>query len=857
MDNRKILMTPRASTCLAPLAGATQVRPHFTSGFVRESFCKFIVELRLFRLPPPSSASIRLVPSAVVWHRSVLWRHLAAAGLLGSTLVSALPVLARSPSQTSRPHVNVVAPAASAAASAASDADGALLANDRSDGPIQLTADQITSRINQDAIASGDVALRRGGLSMSADMMRYVDATQMAFADGNVVLSRAGDRYTGSHAEVQVVSQSGTVDNPTYYFARTKAGGKAERIDFDDPNHLHIINGNYSSCQPEEGQEPDWILKADRLDIDFPDNEARAEGGVLHFLGVPILAAPVITFPATSEPKSGLLPPMLSIDSKGGFEINQQYYWRIAPNYDLTMGPIVSSKRDPAIQGEFRFLTDHNSGQVGWHYLPYDKTVGDKRYSLQAQDYGDDGHGLTYTLDYEGASDDEYWKDFSGILPSTTKRLLSQEAGVSKLWDINHKLSVEAYGKVQAWQTLQDTDAPITVPYQRAPQLGVHLNFKDWYGLNFAMETEANRFVLDDQTAKQKIDDQRPEGDRFHVLASISRPFDAGWGWFTPKMAVNSAAYSLDKPMSDGRVRAERTIPTFSVDSGLRFERDVSWFGSGLMQTLEPRVHFVQTPWRNQNNLPEFDSYASDFNANSIYADNEYTGVDRVSDEHEITVGATTRFIDDQSGIERLRLGAAQRFQFRDQHLSSDGDSSTKRASDLLLFASGQLTRAWSMDTTLEYDADTRSSARTVVSARYNPGPFQTISATYRYTRALTEQVELGFQWPLYHAGGTGQKGNCHGTWYGVGQVNYSIKDGRTTDSIAGVEYDAGCWILRVVNRRESTGQTEMTQRWMIQLEFVGLSAVGTNPLQTLKDNIPGYRLLRDDGSDGSNTGTP
>jgi LPS-assembly protein len=312
-------------------------------------------------------------------------------------------------------------------------------------------------------------------------------------------------------------------------------------------------------------------------------------------------------------------------------------------------------------------------------------------------------------------------------------------------------------------------------------------------------------------------------------------------------LLLNSAAYRTDLPMSDGRLRAQRTIPTVSIDSGLRLERPVSWFGSESLQTLEPRLHYVRTPRIDQTHLPLFDTAASDFNELSIYADNEFTGVDQVNDAHQVTLGATSRVIGSTTGLERVRFGAAERFQFRDQQLTSDGRTGSTRASDLLLFASGGVTHDWRMDTTVQYSPDLGRTVRSILSARYQPGPFQTISGTYRYARDLSEQFELGFQWPLLRGKGpAATDGSCKGTLYGVGRVNYSVKDDRITDSIFGLEYDAGCWITRVVYERISTGQSEATRRLMLQLELVGLSRLGSNPLQVLKDNIPGYRLLRD-----------
>lgn len=793
---------------------------------------------RVRELRQSHSSSSRLRPSL-----RRLSLHLAAAGLLGGGALAGWPAWAQSGAAIPVPPTPAPDPAASAPF-------GALTANDSPNGPAQLTARRVSSVLDGESVADGEVELRRGGLQLTADHLRYLQPSQLAIAQGHVFLRSQGDRYTGTAAQLHLDTNAGTVTEPTFFFGRTQAGGRASRIDFDNPQRLHAYDASYSSCKPEDGSEPDWVLRMDQLDLDFDQNEGRAQGAVLHFLGVPILAAPVMTFPATSAAKSGLLPPTISIDSRGGFSIAQPYYWRLAPNYDLTLGPIVSTRRDTALQGEFRYLLGANDeGTIAAHYLPYDRTVGRQRYSVEAEHYTDAGNGLHYEWSYQDASDDRYWKDFSGMLPSLTPRLLSQSFRASKQWELDRG-DVTLYAGVQGWRTLQDVDNPITVPYERAPQLGVHLNLGLPQGLDFSLETEANRFVLADRSAG----DDRAEGSRVHAITALSRRFDSGWGWFTPKVSLNSASYSTDQPMANGRQHASRSIPTLSLDSGLRFERDVSWFGSGLSQTLEPRLHYVLTPYRDQSLLPNFDTAASDFNSMSIYQDNEFTGVDRVSDEHQVTLGATTRFIDDQSGIERLRFGAAQRFQFRDQRLTSSGTPSTKRASDLLLFASGQLTPAWSMDTLLQYNSDIHSSERTILSTRYHPGPFQTVSGTYRYARGSSEQFELGFQWPLYRGGGTGQSGSCHGTLYGVGRVNYSMKDQKVTDSVAGIEYDAGCWILRVVNKRQSTGQSETTQRWMIQLELTGLSSLGTNPLQVLKDNIPGYQLLRDDKTGAQST---
>ncbi len=725
--------------------------------------------------------------------------------------------------------------------------------------PVALSAATVTATLDQETVADGEVELRQGQLTLTADMLRYLAPTQWARATGHVHLQREGDRFAGTEAQLNLGSREGFVLQPAYHFARTGAGGQADRIDFVGDRRLAAQRADYTSCPREEaGAEPDWLLSADRLDLDFEHNEGVAHGAVLRFLGVPILAAPAISFPATSERKSGWLPPELDSDTRGGISLAVPYYWNLAPNYDLITTPSFAALRGPGLQAEFRYLQPGDEGRLELHSVPYDRVTGRERHSYEWVHHGQVGDGdhpaWRYGVDLMRASDDDYWKDFANQLPSLTRRLLSQSAGAERTFELSADTRLDVYARLQGWQVLQDTET-ILPPYQRVPQLGLRgqgrLGADEGAGLQWAFEAEANRFELADRPAG----DTRPDGARVHLLGQLSRPFDQGWGWFTPRAALNAASYRTDTPMGDGRRDASRAIPTLSADAGLRFDRDGELFGRALRQTLEPRLHYVNTPWRAQTDLPLFDTAASDFNPVSIYADNPFSGIDRVADTHQVTLGATSRWRETASGIERLRLGVAQRYLFRDQRLTPEGVEGDKRASDLLLFGSGTLFQSWVFDATVQYNASIDRPVRSIVSARYQPAPFYTLAGTYRYARDLNEQFELGWQWPLYR--GDPRRNGCSGTLYGVGRVNFSMRDSRVTDALAGLEYDAGCWIARFVTQRVSTGLSQSTTHWMLQLELVGLSRLGSNPLKVLKDNIPGYRLLRDDDAPTPSTTFP
>ena len=467
-------------------------------------------------------------------------------------------------------------------------------------------------------------------------------------------------------------------------------------------------------------------------------------------------------------------------------------------------------------------------------------------------DFGDD---VRLQMKLLRVSDDDYWKDFPGDVKSLTPRLLASDFQISRPFG-----DWTGYARLQSWQVLQTIDPTtrIEAPYERTPQIGARYLGRMGPGLEVGFETEFNRFTNPTDASLAA----RPEGVRLHALGSVAWPYTSPGWTLTPKVAFNAASYSLDNNagLGSANVREKsRIIPTLSLDSAWVFERDTSFFGRAVRQTLEPRLLYVNTPYRDQTGLPNFDSFAKDFNFDSIFTENAFSGVDRVSDAHQVTAGVTTRVLDPETGAEQFRLGIAQRYLLRDQLITPDAQPLTQRLSDLLLVGSTTVIPAWALEASVQYSPDTNRVNRSVLSARYSPGPFRTLSATYRLTRGLSEQVELGWQWPLYGStpdesrstrrpSENGEGGNsCKGSWYGVGRINYSTVDKRLTDAIVGFEYDAGCWIGRLVAKRQSTGLSEATTGLLFQLELVGLSRLGSNPLQVLKDNIPGYRLLRDD----------
>ena len=737
----------------------------------------------------------------------------------------------------------------------------------RPPGTVTLEADAVQGIPDGHTEARGTVVLQRDGLEVRADHLRLDQPGNRVRAEGAVEARRGADRFTGSAFDLTLETEVGSLLSPSYFFAITGAGGTADRIDFLGPSRALVTAGSYTSCPADGSGDPDWLLTARRVRLDFTANEGIAEGAVVRFLGLPILALPALSFPLTGERKTGWLPPSVNVDTRSGLDLSVPWYWNLAPDMDATIAPRIMTRRGLAVATELRHLGVDRRGTTTLDLVARDALTGTSRWAFGGAHDGRLVGDVDWHARWLRASDDAYWKDFARGLPTTTPRLLPVDAGLQRtIGDLT------TYVRLQGWQVLQGSDPAgrIVAPYQRLPQIGARWMPSDADpmaagGLRLEAEAEFSRFVLPGNAT----DGGRPDGDRLHALVSAAWPLRAAGLAVTPRLSLNTATYALlgdvgRRTGSAGLLTGgSRSIPTFSLDAASVLERDATLLGRAVRQTLEPRVLYVRTPSVDQSRLPNFDAAPRDFNFESLFAENAFAGIDRVSDADQLTAGLSTRVFDAADGGELLRLAVAQRLLFRDQRVTPEGPVLSQRVSDLLLLGSTRLFPAWVLDAGLQYSPELGSATRTLVAGRFSPGPFRTVSAAYRFTRGSTEQIELGWQWPLAGAHRhallrRGGGARCAATWYGVGRLDYSLRDSRVTDALIGVEVDAGCWIARIVAERQSTARNEANTRLLFQLELVGLARLGSSPLQALKDNVPGYQLLRSGGAaDGTRHPAP
>ncbi|MEJ7930308.1 LPS-assembly protein LptD [Ramlibacter sp. AN1015] len=706
--------------------------------------------------------------------------------------------------------------------------------------PTFVEGSRISGRTELETVIEGDATLRRGDTFIRADRIEYDQPDDLARARGDVRVNRAGDVFEGPLLEMNVDAFEGFFLEPSYRFLDTGAYGEADRIEFIDEQRTVIRRATYTTCGREPGQGwPDWLLTADRIYIDNEDDTGVALGATVRLFGVPLLPIPVLSFPLSDKRKSGVLAPTVGLNNRSGLELTLPYYWDIAPNRDATLLPTVMSRRGVQLGGEFRYLEPSYSGVTDLSYMPQDRLRDRDRWAYSVQHSQQFAPGTSYlglNLNLNRVSDDDYWRDFtrSSALTSLTQRLLASEGYLT--WA---RGDYWAQARALRWQTLQDVNAPIVPPYDRLPQLqGRYTRPLLPLGLTSYVEADYTYFQADDRRTGQ------PDAQRAYVLAQLARPWQAPGWFFTPRLQLHATQYEFDRPLADGRTQADRALPTFSLDGGLVFERATTFWGRSIVQTLEPRAFYVYTPFREQNFLPNYDSGLLDFNFATIFTENPYVGHDRIADSRLLTLGLTSRLQDQDTGAELARVGIAQRLRFADQRVTLPGGTPVAdRLSDVLLGASLNWTPRWAVDTTVQFNPKTSRSERATLGVRYNPGPYRVVNAAYRTQRVLSEQVDIGWQWPVQDLWGGRAPGE--GRLFSVGRVNVSLKDNRVVDTIVGLEYNGCCWIGRVVFERLQAGTGESNKRILFQIELLGLGRLGSDAVGALRNNIPRYQMLR------------
>ncbi|MBW3506736.1 MULTISPECIES: LPS-assembly protein LptD [unclassified Pseudomonas] len=774
----------------------------------------------------------------------------------------------------------------------------------KSDSPTFIGAK--ASRYQQEeqvATLAGDVVMRQGSMQIEADEASLYQAESRGELNGKVRLRDNGALIVGDHADVQLDTGAAKVDNAEYVLHKSRIRGSALYAKRAEDSIIRLKDGTYTTCEPSSNA---WQLKGNNITLNPATGFGTATNVTLRVKDIPVFYTPYIYFPIDDRRQSGFLPPSFSSSSDTGFMLVTPYYFNLAPNYDATLYPRYMTKRGLLMEGEFRYLTESSEGQFGAAYLNDDNDdrkrqtdYTDKRYMLNWQHKsGLDSRVLT-EVDYTKISDPYYFQDLeSDQIGVESRDYVNQQGAVSYRGDsYTAKLNAQAYQLATVTQI---------TPYNMLPQLTLNGELPQQPGgLNIAYNTELVRFdrslengqyTNENGTTDDRLDTNvtglaRANGTRMNLAPSVSLPLNWSYGYLTPSLKYMYTQYDLDL---DGTGKTQlataggkfdssvsRSVPIASVDSGLYFDRNTNWFGTNYRQTLEPRAFYLYVPERNQDNIPIFDTSESTFSYSSLWRDNRFTGTDRVGDENKLSLGLTSRLIED-NGFERQRISVGQAYYFKDRKvqlpgIEDDRKDATSSMSPYALEYAYRFNRDWRATADYNWDPESRSPRSGSAMMHYQPedNPNKVVNIGYRYRNDQVRYDQYTGKWIVGGGdfGTPGQPGYIKDyykiqqhdfsviwpivpQWNAISRWQYDYNRNRTLEAFGGFEYDNCCWKLRLISRYwvsndEYTQAAPLNEKGdhglFLQVVLKGLGGVvGTKVESFLDKGIQGYRERED-----------
>lgn len=680
---------------------------------------------------------------------------------------------------------------------------------------IEFQAGAIEARLGDDPSVrlEGGVLLRRGDRVASAESANYDPEKRAILLSGGVQYADPTSEITGSSAEFAYNDGRIRFEGAEFRLGSNASRGGARVLEINQDGTLKLDDVSYTTCPPGSN---DWLLEADDIDLDTRAGVGRARNIKLRFQGVPILYSPILTFPISDARKTGLLTPEIGSAGRSGNELRVPWYWNIAPNYDATITPRLLTDRGLQVGSEFRYLTFRNDGNLQFEYLGNDNQTNSDRHLVTFDHRTIFDNGWRNQIDFSEASDGSYFEDLGGSL------------SVSSITHLDRSLVFDYYGeqwtvlaRLQDYQTIDDTIAPLDEPYRRLPQVRVS---GDWpsedSGLHYGIDSEIVYFDRDEGTTGWRVD----------VAPRVEWSLDRA-GWFlTPGAVLEHTRYQLDDTAPGQDSDLSRTLPIASLDAGLILERRLG-NGEERIQTLEPRLLYVHVPYRDQDAFPVFDTIVPDLNLVQLYRKNRFLGIDRIADTDQLSIGVTSRVLDADTGEELVTATVGQALYLSSQGVSLPGEPALSReSSDYIAEIRFLLYEHLNFDIGHQWDTGEDGTTQSEARLQYRPESDKILNLAYRFRRDSLEQGDVSWSWPLTQR------------WNFVGRYNYSFRDEEALEQFFGLEYESCCWGVRLVSRRHiSTRDGTRDSSFGLQLVLKGMTSVGTAADTLLERGILGY----------------
>ncbi|MDF1759373.1 MAG: LPS assembly protein LptD [Coxiellaceae bacterium] len=729
------------------------------------------------------------------------------------------------------------------------------------------------------SILQQNVVVTQPGRLINADkayIYRNADNGKISAIElfGHVRFQQKDKLIVSQHAYLDLSDGSSVLDDGLYHVLYNggkhndlSAWGRAYQVKRRANGVIDLYGrASYTTCPPIK---PSWMIHANRMHLDKHKGVGKAYGVVLKFHKIPLLYTPYFSFAIDKQRKSGLLTPIIGHTGPSGLDIALPIYWNMAPNYDMTITPRMLTKRGFQLNGQFRFLSNTTRGRYFGNFLPGDKAFRtfkqetldttaataenlpylnaiegytNNRWMVTINQHSAFGQGWTADFNVNRVSDSYYLKDFDITANGATANQLLNQA------DLHYRgQHWEFTGMFQGYQTLHPINQPITDDqYQRIPEIDSTANYPgltNW--LDFNMSTSLINFGYNSFFVPNL-----PVGQRIHLRPSVSIPMNWAAGYVTPSLYVDNTDYVVEHQLPYQDRNIARTLPIVDIDTGLYLDRPVHFGSHHLIETFEPQVFYLYVPYKNQSNIPNFDTYSLPFSFAQVFSLNRFTGYDRIQNANQFSLGFTSRFLNAYDGSQRFRFDVGTIYYMAEPKvcLNRDCAHTTNNFSPIVSDVTFNPANHWSTTATWAWDPNAKQTNNAGVTFNYIRDNSHLFSLQYNYVRETDGSVDIpSRQTHSNLIGGTYFPLTSH--WNGIAYAYYNLTDKHPESYYFGVEYNTCCWSLRFLTDRlwqnnipaPGTGNTYQTG-YYVQLSLKGLGALANkNTDRLFMNTLPGY----------------
>ncbi|RUO30168.1 LPS-assembly protein LptD [Aliidiomarina sanyensis] len=681
------------------------------------------------------------------------------------------------------------------------------------------------------AYLTGNVNLFQGGQILRTDRAEVDQQTGQVNASGGLTYSDGYIAVRANEINADQLNHAITILESEYVLIPTGAIGRAGQIDIlaaTGEREVTLHRGTFTTCP---GERPAWMIQANKITVNENESWGTAHHAQFRIFDVPVVYIPRFSFPLTDERKSGLLYPTIRSSSRNGVELEVPYYFNLAPNYDLTLTPRLLTERGIMAMTEGRYLTENHQGTAYVEYLHNDRSLAadNSRSLMRVEQRSTLSDRWTGYVDFAQVSDVSYINDFGAPFANRADSNLYRRAQFD-------------YRAEQTRARIQFEDfqmlGPFQTPYRTLPRIAIHHVQPLATNLEFSVESEFTHF--------RRPDNSFDHATRTHIEPGLQyRMVRPAWDWTADVRYLMTYYEQSDRPEVDSSV--SRFLPQYRWHGQIHLERQFQ--NSDGFQTLTPQIQYLYVPFRDQSRIGIYDTILMQDDYHSLFRPRRFTGLDRIADAHQVTIGGSTSFFDSQAE-ERMRLSLGQIIYLDESRTQLFDETSriTGNNSELAAELDFRLSSRWFASSALQYDTDLSLVRKSRAALEYRQSDGNLIQLNHRRVRGLlaaeqeVEQAGLIASWEM------AQNWRFASHWY------QDLNSNRTMDAMFGVQYDRCCWSIRVsayrrVNRNyefaipgEPLPEAEFDNGVSLQFILSGLGGSGPQMLDMLQQSIFGYR---------------